>query len=315
MISRTNISVLLATALLGVLLWTVLGIVSEFGKIPAERPRAPEPEITAPDLDAINNRLELEVLLDKLTTEVDGRIENYNDWMAQRGFPEGYAFWNVSPPDTGDAYAARDNLSLVSMAGNGDIGAMYALADRRLKDDPLDALTWYDQAIAAGSLYAMLKTADLLETIADPQVQALFDSPAWARAFGTLEHDTITPVEKALAWSIAFVTIGGYSLVDARHGGRLERLAAQLDDDGRRRACETAETFVLDSAAAIRAGGGTVFSLDQPAIALTVPDPAAAIPCAVAVRPLINLENCKAHPVLAPSAESGSLWICPYSPT
>ena len=313
MISRTNISVLLATALLGVLLWTVLGIVNEFGKIPAERPPPPEAETEGPELDSITGLYDLKNVLGKLTTEVELRIENYTDWMLQRGFPDGYAFWNISLPDTGDAYAARDNLSLVSMAGNGDVGAMYALADRRLKDDPLDALAWYDQAIAAGSLYAMLKTADLLETIADPQVQALFDSPEWARALISLERDTITPVEKALAWSIAVVTIGGYGLIDARHGGRLSRLAGQLDTDGIRRACETAETYVLDAAAAIRASGRTVFSLEQPAIALTVPEPATAIPCAVAVRPLIDLENCEVHPVLAPTSEQGSLWICPYS--
>lgn len=302
---------LLATALLGVLLWTVLGIVDEFGKIPAERPKPAEAE-AMPDFPAINNRAELEALLDELTTATGERIENYSDWMLQRGFPAGYAFWNISRPATGAAYAARDNLSLIGMAGQGDLGAMYALADRRLKDDPLDALAWYDQAIAAGSLYAMLKTADLLETIADPQVQSLFESPEWARALITLERDAITPVETALAWSIAVVTVGGYSLLDIQHGGRLKRLAAQLDDAGVRRACETAETFVLDTAAAIRAGGGAVFSLEQPAIALTVPDPAATIPCAGGIRPLIELDDCTAHPVLAPSGAEASLWVCPY---
>ena len=295
---------LLATALLGVLLWTVLGIVNEFGKIPAERKPPPESDEPQIELDAISNRFDLESFLNQKTTEAEARIESYSDWMLSQGFPDGYVFWNIAPPNIGDEYAARDNLSLISMAGAGDVNAMYVMAERRLRDDPLDALTWYDQAIATGSLYAMLKTSDLLETIADPQVQALFDSPEWQRALIALQDDTIAPLEKALAWSIAAVTVGGFNLVDHQHAGRLLRLTAAVDQNGVRRACEAAQTYVLDAAAAIRARGGTVFSVEQPPIALTVPAPENAIPCDISVRPLIDLSDCEAHDVLAPNPDT-----------
>jgi hypothetical protein len=263
----------------------------------------------------MTNRTDLDALLQKLATNGGARIEGYVDWMLSRGFPENYVFWNFAVPEADAEYSVYANMALISMAGNGDIGAMHSLAERRLSDDPLDALVWYDQAIASGSLYAMLKTTDLLEMIIDPQIQALFDKPEWQRALEALNRDAIAPKEKALAWAVAAVIVGGYGIVDHKHAGRLTRLSSQLAPDAVRRACETAQTYVLDSAAAIRASGGTVFSLDQPPLALTVPTPESLVPCDSEVQPLIDLMDCDAHPVLAPNQAKATLWICPYADT
>ncbi len=200
------------------------------------------------------------------------------------------------------------------MAGSGSVEAMYALAERRLQDDPLDALSWYDQAISAGSVYAMLKTADLLENIADPQVQALLDSPQWARALITLQRDTVQPLEKALAWSLAASIAGGESMLTHQHAGRLARLIDKLNPGDALRACERAQSYVLETATLIRNSGRDALSLEQPPLALTAAF-SSVWPCDSTVQPLIDLEGCDNVPVVTPSQEPGSLWICPYSST
>lgn len=313
MISRTNISVLIATLLLAMLLWTVLGIVSEFGKIPAERAAPPSNETAQPARVNISNRVELEAALAEFSTDNAARIESYRDWMLSRGFPESYVFWSLEPAATDAQYAVRDDLSLIALAGSGNTVAMHTLAARRLQEDPLDALTWYDQAIANGSIYAMLKTADLLEMIVDDQVQELFSNAQWQAARATLNQQDTLPLEKALAWSIAAVTIGGYAILDHQQAGRFDRLRSQLDANALRTACDTAQNYVLETAAAIRSRGGTVFSLEQPPLALTIPNPTAKNPCKFPVPPLINFADCTAHDVLAPNTQPASLWICPYS--
>jgi len=316
-ISRTNISVLIATALLGVLLWTVTSIVQEFGKIP-DTPDidTTAQETVAPDvikLVSLTNRGDLETILGKHTTQVDERIQSYSDWLLGRGYPDGSEFWSEPIVDFAPEYSARDNASLMALAGNNDLYAMYVLAERRLSEAPLEALAWYDQAIVRGSIYAMLKTADTLEMIADPELQEFFSNALWRAALNSLNNENPPPLESALAWSLAAVTIGGYAILDQQHAGRISRLSARLDETAVQRACELAQQYLLDTAGLRRARGEAIFSTDQPPFALTAVSPDDLIPCNVSVEPLISFDECSAYPVMTATAQPASLWICPYS--
>jgi hypothetical protein len=313
LISRTNISVLIATVLLGVLLWTVMEIVREFSRIPPDQPAAPEAFGADPELPRVTNRAELESLLNDRTTRGADRIVGYTDWLVARGYPVDTELWFGADPLVPSDYAEADDKDLLVLAAAGDITAMHALAERNVAEDPLGALDWYERAIVGGSLYAMLKTADLLELLADPELQAFIASPAWMIALAKLDTDSPAPVEKALAWSVTAIIAGGFAILDEPHVNRIERLSARLDNDGIRRACDTAQQYLLETAAARRARGDTVLLTERPPIAITVPDPATRIPCDLLVTPLVNFDDCSAYAALAANDQRASVWICPYS--
>ncbi|MEC9375255.1 MAG: hypothetical protein VYA80_02660 [Pseudomonadota bacterium] len=313
MISRTNISVLLATLLLGILLWTVLGIVNKFEEIPTsiqEKGNILSPVITN---SIILNQNQLEKILATLTEDIELRIEGYRNWMLAHGFPDNYVFWSAETNDFESEYKTRNNLDLISLAGDGDVDAMHALAKKSLYDAPLNSLSWYDQAIAHGSIFAMLKTSDLLEIIADSNIQKIFDNAGWKSANNLLAQQKISPGEKALAWSITAITLGGYTIMNTRHAGRLKRLKSKLSPEEIKNACDVAETFLIESVQAIRNNSKAILAFDQPPIALTTPNPKKNIPCDNWMSPLIEFSNCNSHPVLSANNQAASLWICPYT--
>jgi len=318
LISRTNISVLIATALLAILLWTVLNTVKEFGKIPTPQSETADTEAPSEPIvigERLYSRTDTENFINKLSTRGGPRLDTYRDWLLARGFPETYRIWGDIPRTTSSEYADMGNARLLIVAGAGNIDAMYELAERRMRDNPLDALAWYDQAIVNGSVYAMIKTAILLESINDPQLQDFLNNARWQSALEILNKDTPAPIEKALAWSLAAITIGGYAILDNQHANRIRRLSAQLDAMAIQNACDVAQEYLLDTAAARRARGGTVFSIEQPPIAVTTPNPASVIPCQPATPPLVTMNNCTAHAIVTPEANRATLWICPYSRT
>lgn len=317
MISRTNISVLIATALLAILLWTVLNTVKEFGKIPALQSEKADTESPSEPIvigERLYSRADTKNFIDKLSTRGGPRLDAYQDWLLARGYPETYRIWgDNSPLKAVSEYADMGNARLLTVAGGGNIEAMYELAERRMRDDPLDALAWYDQAIVNGSVYAMIKTANLLESINDPQLQDFLNNARWRNALEMLNKETPAPIEKALAWSLAAITIGGYAILDNQHANRIRRLSAQLDAKTIQNACDVAQEYLLDTAAARRALGGAVFSTEQPPIAVTTPNPASVIPCQQVIPPLVTMDNCTAHAIVTPEANRATLWICPYS--
>ncbi len=151
------------------------------------------------------------------------------------------------------------------------------LGERSLQTDPVAALEWFDQAIVGGSIFAMIRVADLLTTLADPQLAAFTADPVWQAALNQLQAETPPPRERALAWAIAAVAAGGYAVLDPTHATRIDTLAAELDGAAIDRACEAAQTYLLETATLRRARGGAIFSLQTPPLALSIAEPDAGI--------------------------------------
>jgi hypothetical protein len=312
-VSRFNVSVLLATTLLGVLLWVVLNIARDFARAPDEPLPQPEeePEITFDP--ALPQLLEPAALQSWLTSRGEPAVEMldaYRNWLIARGYPTGQRrlLSNVTdgPPDLSDL----GDPALLSLAGNGHIEAMHELADRSLETDPLAALEWYDQAVINGSLYAMERVADLLATLSDPAIDNFTSDPLWQEALLQIRSASPAPRERALAWAIATVTAGGYAIMSPEHANRITALTEQLDAAALDRACETAQEYVLAAAAARRARGEAVFSMQTPPVALSIARPAEIIPCDVGVPPLVSLEQCEASDFVGPGPKVMTVWIC-----
>jgi hypothetical protein len=316
--SRNNISILLATALLGVLLWIVISMARDLSRAPdVPLPLPVEPEVVELDssLPQINSPAELRAWLTTNGHTADTLIRDYCDWLGARGFAElpvlheqcgGQSSGNYSAQD----YSTQDDASLLVYAAGGDLGALHELAERSLTDDPLAALDWYDQAIVNGSIFAMQRVADLLATLGDPELAAFTSDAAWREALDELNNAAAAPLERALAWSIAAVTVGGYGILDQAHAERIDALGSKLDIAAVQRACGLAQEYVLTAAAARRARGGAVFAMESPAMALSVAQPDAVSSCDVQIPPLVSLAECEQQDFYTADLRRNTLWLC-----
>lgn len=311
--SRFNVSVLLSTALLGVLLWVVLNIARDLAQMPEEPLPLPvdEPVISFdPSLPRLLTYDDLKNWLVSRGESADLLLEAYGNWLAARGYPAGQRGLLTSAADTLSGMSNQGDPALITFAANGNIDALHELADRSLESDPLAALEWYDQAVVNGSLYAMERLADLLTTLGDPAIDEFVSDPHWQESLMQIRTATPAPRERALAWAIATVTAGGFAVMTPEHAGRIVALGEQLDSSGIARACETAQDYVLEAAAARRARGGAVFSMQVPPLAVSIAHPADSIPCNVGVPLLVSLEQCEANNFVGPGMKLMTAWIC-----
>ncbi|MEE4184576.1 MAG: hypothetical protein V2J12_02280 [Gammaproteobacteria bacterium] len=309
--SRFNVSVLLATALLGVLLWVVISIVAEVSNptplVTGSETTAPAPD---PALPRILDMPALESWVAEGGASATRALNQYRDWLAERGYPPARDL--LTGAAVADAvWAEQDDATLLVIAGRGDLAALHTLAERSIASDPRAALDWYDQAVINGSLYAMLRISDLLATLGDPALAAFNQDTQWQQALAELNAADPPPLERSLAWAIGAVYVGGFGIVDPRLASRIRSLSGQLDEFAVERACEAAQDLVLETAAARRARGGAVFSMQRPRFAVSVADPAGLVPCSVRVPPLVDMGDCEHTDFVGPGQQLLQAWYCP----
>ena len=310
--SRENISILLATGLLGVLLWVVISIARDWGRLPA----APLPlpaEIVEPDpaLPRLMTRTDLRNWLTEEGYPADILIEGYRDWLTERGYPEYPVLLDSASSDTiAAAYADMDDADLVLLAGQGDSIAALLLGETTLETDPVAALDWFDQASVNGSVFGMIRTADLLATLSSLESAEFVSASSWQEALEQRNAGGPPLGERALAWALAAVIVGGYAVLDPSHAERINSLTAELDKAAVARACALAQDYVLTTATARRAQGGMVFSTQAPPLALSAANPAAVLSCDVPLIPLVSLDACLQRDFVGPGTRLMTAWLC-----
>ncbi len=315
--SRFTVSILLACVLLGMLLWIVLGTVAEFVN--------PQPLITLEDpADTVTFDPALPVitrgdeLIARLTaagidaSAAAGRLNDYHYWLEARGYATG-DLWHAAGTPALSALAeplpADDDATLIALAGAGDARAAALLGETSMQSDPVAALEWFDQAIVNGSVYAMIRSADVLTSLGDPALAGFRSNEVWEQALATVAARQ--PLVQALAWNIAAVIVGGYAVFDAAHADRITQLTTRLDAAQTAQACTAAQELVLDTAMARRAQGGAVFSTERPLFAVSVAEPAALLPCDVPVLPLVAMQDCLTEPFVGPGPRLWQMYFCP----
>jgi len=156
----------------------------------------------------------------------------------------------------------------------------------------------------------MVRSSDLLATLADPGLSDFVSDPVWQSALDEVQKTSPPPLQRALAWAIAAITFGGYAVLDQGLAGKIRSLSAQLETADIAQACELAQDYVLDTAATRRAKGGAVFSTQLPPLAISVAQPEAVIPCEVPVLPLVTLDECSRHAFVGQDANLNTIWLC-----
>ena len=250
------------------------------------------------------NRLEAGAARNSLT--------GYRYWMRERGFPVTSAWYSIGEPKLVSLPGSLPDgdAELLALAGAGNANAAVTLGTRSLQSDPQIALEWFDQAIVNGSIWAMIRSAELLTTLGDPALREFQSSAVWQQAFEMISAEG-PPLERALAWHIAAVIAGGYAILDSDLANRISGLATQLDAAQIDNACELAQEYVLDTAMARRARGGAVFSTERPQFALSVTEPATVLPCDVPVQPLVDMTDCLTETFVGPAQRLGQMYFCP----
>jgi hypothetical protein len=318
-LSRFTVTILLACVLLGMLLWIVLSTVAQLANpqplvVLEEELQAVEFD---PQLPVIQNGSELIDWLSEhrmANSDAITSINNYRYWLENRGYPTQAMWVGVNVPELVNqpAFLDRDNdADLLSLAGAGSAEAAELLGESSLRENPVAALEWFDQAIVNGSIFAMVRTADLLTSLSDPALAGFKSGAVWQQALEEINSQQPVPRERALAWNIAVVIVGGFAVLDGTHANRIAELSAQLDRSGINRACESAQDYVLGTAMARRARGGAVFSTERPLFAVSVADPEQVLPCEIPVLPLVDMSNCITENFVGPGQRLWQMFFCP----
>ncbi len=309
--SRFTTSILLATLLLGILLWIVVSMAVDFANAPEEPLTLETPVEYDPALPRIHTRAELAAYLS--SNGLDGRrmLNGFEGWLKERGYP-GDILEQRGAED--ELVAEASDTELLMLAGTGDMASLHELAERSLRDGrPLEAIEWYDQAVANGSLYAMARRAELIDTLSDPALAGFATGGEWPPELQRITQDRKAGLRDALGWTLATLMVGGYAVMDTAQANRLTEFLADMDSIDTRLGCEAAQNFVLEAASSRRARGGAVFSTDSPLFAVTVAEPATLDPCPVPIVPLVSMEHCEYFNFVDPVPNRlMSAWVCPY---
>jgi len=311
--SRFNVSVLLATALLGVLLWVVISIVAELSN-PSPPPKKPPQTLQKgpdPSLPRLSNEAELADWLRGEGAEAAALITNFRDWRGARGYPSNTDLLTGYAETEDSLLSSEPDATLLVLAGRGNTAALHLLAERSITSDPVAALDWYDQAIVNGSVYAMLRVSDLLATLGDPALAQFKSDARWQQALAEINTATPPPIIRSLAWAIAAVQVGGYGVLDQRLAQRITQLNQSLNVSDKIKACETAQEYVLNTASVRRAQGGAVFSMERSQFAVSVAMPEEIVGCDVPVPPLVDMSRCERADFVASEEQLMHAWLCP----
>ena len=332
--SRTNISVLIATALLGVLLVLVSRLADDL----ANPTRVNGPTAADPTTDSViesitvplPGRAEPEALAAPAGV---GRITNYDDfvnllfskgvngvqelgitarWYQSRGFLGADALLGITADDAPLVYyESLDDATLDGLRQAGDVGATQVLASRRALTDPFEAIDLYSEAAARGSAFAYLQLASLHDTLSAVPLNNLSENRDMYLRLARMRR---TARMQSFAYAMAALRDGGPPLADPNIVTWVNRLFNRVPEPQRTDACATSEKLVLEGGSRRRAAGQSPLNSDPPPVFLSVPDLGGQLPCndtGFGYYSMLDLGACKSETVQDGQGLARELFLCP----
>ncbi len=327
--SRTNISVLIATALLGALLFVVrqFAVKPETLPLPATVKTTQEAQqptaVIVPQVEnqvvsgpaRLNSSTDLIALLEARGLDSRRLLADSADWYQQRAFNGPQALFEVTVDNSREEYFSRlDQQTLTSLSAAGDAGATLSLGLRRSLQDPFAALALYQRSASQGGSAALLQIAGQRETFSDINLND-FDSDAeFARRLRALGRNS---PDRLLADAFVYVSVAvrdaGEPIVDRKLLSWLNSLDSRLSDVQRRRVCEQSFRNYVSLGTQRRALGLPPVSFEPPPVFLSVPDLQSQLPCNDTNSPIVStldLSGCSNEAVIDPAGDESSLFIC-----
>lgn len=327
--SRTNISVLLATALLGVLLVVVRQIVVEQPVEPIEVPVAsrvpeqatPEPapvrvDETGAALPVIDNPAALRALLIEQGIDPDAALADTRDWFEARGYvASGPLSRLLGDTRTADYFASLDDDTLRTLSQNGDALATQELAGRQRLTDPFVALESFQEAVTQGSVNALLKMASLRGTLAEIRPEDFAFDPGFVRQlrrFGGSDGAQLRIA--AYANVLTAMRDGGPAVIDEELMSWSLEMASELTPMQQAQGCNRSFNEFIGLSNQRRVQGMAPITVTPPPMFLALPELEAQLPCQETISPVAStqiLDNCVVREVVDAQSRLRELYLCP----
>jgi len=328
-VSKTNVFTLIATILLGVLLYTIVRFAANLPETPAAdsiretTTPAAQAELKKPQLETRNADLPMvgtysELLVFLTSRGVDGQsvIADSARWFQERGFLGINTLLGVTEESARNfALQSLDDSTLTDMLESGDVGAGQVRASRLLFTDPFAALDLYRTAAELGSVNAIVQIASLLETLNDISLDDFVTDPAYLRKLLDLRNRDSTQDPKIAAFSHALAAArdGGAPVIDTEMLSWLQRLSGGLSEAGQQTACEQSAQLFFEISAKRRQNGLRPISTEPPSVFMSIPDLEMQLPCQTTGDPimqLLNLDQCSRTQVADSRGNQMNLNIC-----
>jgi len=322
-VTKTNRFTLIATILLGILLFTILRFAHDLNVAWDGSKLKPPP---ATDATRASTRLRISTttdLRDFLDRQGAGNgidataiLDDYADWSDARGFTGRNRLFGTADTAPSDVFTANDEDVLRTRSDAGDAAASQALAEHILFVDLYSAIELFRRAAEQGSTFALLRIGSLLEALDATGTGYEIADPAQRQRVVDLTEQGVGNSLRltALGYVVAAIRDGGAPVVDGALLMQLDRFHDETTSDEWAAVCEWSERTLLDIAKTrIRWGKPAVVTVAPP-IFFSVPDLDDRLPCGRTAYPidnLMDLTHCTITPVRNADDEALDLHLCP----
>jgi hypothetical protein len=333
-VSKTNQFTIIATALLGILLYTIIRFGESLPAAPMagsvrENETSAAPATAGSDSPQIVTGSPQTSTQPLLTTYADlvdylnagGRdgarmLKDTALWRQDRGFFAPDELLGITPASSPRAYYdSLDEATLKTMSDSGDAGATQTLASITALSDPFAAMTLFSKAAEQGSAYALLRLASLSESFSDLNTDGRKLGPDYLDQL--LEYRGANSATSLKTSSYAHVVSamrdGGLPVIDTELLAWQDRLEQELTDSEIASACDQSERMLFDVNVARRKQGKLRPSVSPPPVFVSPPDAGSRLPCTNAVPDnpaLLDQGPCEIIPILTTNGQPANLNIC-----
>ncbi|MGI9344576.1 MAG: hypothetical protein ACR2QV_17235 [Gammaproteobacteria bacterium] len=321
---------LVATVLLGILLYAVLRFANEIQEtaeddpmtaVTNDTPVQTEAAATAaaaptPSLPRAGDHRQLVALLGVRGIDGEQATAAAAAWFEARGYTGAIGLLGVTADDSRSTYFdTLDEATLIAMSEGGDAGATQSLARVAMFTDPFEALELYRKAAAQGSIYAVIKVAETLSMFADTQLVDYAEEPKQVERLLQLQQSVPgknLPTE-AYATALAALGDGGPPIISGQLLDWTDTLMERAPPEMRDTACRRSAEILIDNSAARQDNDAEPMSTRPPPVFVAPTDIDARMPCADTDFPIIslmNLDDCATERVIDAREEEANLHIC-----
>ena len=275
-----------------------------------------QPETRTGGLPVVSTYSELLAFLSSQGIGGRSAIADSARWFQERGFLGINSLLGVTEENTrASALQSLDDGTLRTMLERGDAGASQILASRVLFTDPFAALDLYRTATGQGSVYAIMQTGSLLETLNDTSLDDFATDPAYLRKLTDLRSRDAAqdPKIAALSHALAAARDGGIPVIDTEMLSWLQHLSSGLSASEQQSACEQSANLFFEISAERRKKGLQPISTEPPPVFLSIPDLEKQLPCQGTSYPIIQLlrlDQCSLNVVEDDQGARMNLNIC-----
>jgi len=318
-VNKTNRFTLIATVLLGVLLYMILRYARDLNIAWDGAELTPPPAIDNSQIPAqprIATTADLSDFLNAGGRVTETLLNHYADWSAAHGFTGKNRLFGAPDIAASGHYTNLAESELVARSATGDELASQVLATRRLFTDPFSAIEYFRRAAGQGSTFALLRIADLLEALDAAETgRATTHSGQSDRLRTLVKHGVGNSLKlTALGYLVTAMRDGGPPVIDPGVLAGLDRLRKGTTGDQRVAVCEWSERMLLEIAKDRVRWGKPAITTVPPPVFFAPPDLADRLPCRRTAYPIdfpMDLARCTVTDVRNGEDAALDLYLCP----